>query len=277
VRVIPWWQELPVPDDRTKAALLQNVLATPASTFDPTLPAMFLEEWLWLTLAPVVEVVYPQFVNWDVNFCLDPRSTTVDLGSQLCATGTVRLSDDRNARIVFLVADGARNLAGGPPHWRPTRVSLRDVYIERVEDSKGIDSLDVPALGALRQLLDTPFEQWPTVKFETTITWNPPNPLPGDNVRFNISVRNTGKRSAERVWITIVITPCCADAEVRQEWFPHIPAGQSAGVAGAILLPEGKAIAIVRVRPFQRDKIMRESDPEKESTGALVGSPSHPR
>ena len=33
------------------------VLATPASVFDPTLPAMFLEEWLWLTLVPVVEVV----------------------------------------------------------------------------------------------------------------------------------------------------------------------------------------------------------------------------
>jgi hypothetical protein len=238
---------------------------------------MFLEEWLWLTLSPVVEVVYPQFVKWDVTFCLDPRSTTLDLGSQLCATGTVRLSDDRNARIVFLVADGVRNRAGGPPYWRPTPVSLRDVYVERVKDSKGIDSLDVPALGALRQLLDTPFEKWPTVKFETTITWDPPNPAPGDKVRFNISVRNTGKRSADRAWIMIVITPCCGNAEVRQEWFPHVAAGQSVGVAGTIPLAEGKAMAIVTVRPFQRDKITRESDPEKEPTLALVGSPSHPR
>ena len=51
----------------------------------------------------------------------------------------------------------------------------------------------MPTLGALPQLLDTPFEQWPTVDFESTITWNPPNPAPGETVRFSISIRNTGQ------------------------------------------------------------------------------------
>jgi hypothetical protein len=57
-----------------------------------------------------------------------------------------------------------------------------------------VPSLDVPALAALPQLLNVPFEKWPTVNFESTITWDPPNPAPGDTVRFSISIRNAGPK-----------------------------------------------------------------------------------
>jgi hypothetical protein len=193
VRDVPWWHELEAPDGPAQASFLETVQAMPASTFDPQLPAIPLERWLWLTLAPVVEVLYPQLMDWRVSFCLDPHCEIPDLGSQLCAEGTVRLSAERNVRIVIAVAEGVRN-APGRPQFRPISPSLRDVYIERLKESRHIDSLDVPALAALPQLLNVPFEKWPTVNFESTITWDPPNPAPGDTVRFSISIRNAGPK-----------------------------------------------------------------------------------
>jgi hypothetical protein len=152
---VPWWHELQLPDGPTEASLLENVQATPASVFDPTLPAISLERWLWLTLAPVVEVLYPHLVDWRVRPCLDPRSEIPDVGSQLCAEAIVRLSAERNFRLVIAIAEGVRN-APGRPQFLPTSPSLRDVYIERLKESRRLDSLDVPALGALPQWLNVP-------------------------------------------------------------------------------------------------------------------------
>jgi hypothetical protein len=42
-------------------------------------------------------------------------------------------------------------------------------------------------------------------------------------------------------------------------------------------LPEGKAMAVVSVSPWQRYKVMRESDPNKEPNVAGVGYPPVPR
>jgi hypothetical protein len=268
-----WWHALQAPQGPTRTALLESVQATSASVFDPKLPAIPLEKWLSLTLGPFVEVVYAELVVWQVRLCLDPLAQLMDSGSQLCVRATVALSEDRNVQLVFLVADSARGAAGGPPEWRPTGPSLRDVYIERLRNSRPFDSLDVPALGALSQLLNTPFEQWPMVDFETTVTWDPQNPAPGDIVRFSISVRNTSKRSVERVQVEIVIGSCCANATVRQQWFTPIAAGQSVRVDGKIPLPEGRALGFVTATPFQRDKIVRESDPGKPSTDFAVGMP----
>jgi hypothetical protein len=271
-RDLPWWHELQMPNGPTQTSLLQRVRATPASQFDPQLPASALDAWLRLTLAPVVEDLPLQLVNWRVTMCLDPRSAIADLGSQLCAAGTVRLSADRNVQIVILIAEGVPSATSdGAPQWVATGPFLRDLYIERVKDSRPIDSLDVPALGALSQLLNTPFEQWPTVDLETTIDWDPPAPLPGETVRFTISVRNTSNTSAVRAWITTVITPCCADAEVRHEWFPYVAAGQSVRAEVAMPLPAGWAMALVSVRPLQRDKVVRELRAGAQPAVALIG------
>jgi hypothetical protein len=277
VRNVPWWHELQGPDGPTQTFLLQTVQAMPASAFDPKLPAISLDTWLWNTLAPFIEVPRPQLVEWRVSFCLDPFSEIPGPGPELCAEGTAQLSAEKTVQIVILVADAVRSPVTGRPDWRPTPPSLRDVYVERLNGTRRIDSLDVPALGALRELLSAPFEQWPTVEFESTIDWDPPNPAPGDTVRFSISVRNTGKRSAHRAWIKTLISPCCANAEARHEWFPRVAAGQSVRVEVAVPLPEGRALAVVSVRPWQGYKMMRESDPNKEATVAPVGYPARPR
>jgi hypothetical protein len=44
-------------------------------------------------------------------------------------------------------------------------------------------------------------------------------------------------------------------------------------IDGAVLLPEGRAIATVSVKPLQRDKVVRESDSDKRPTVAFVGYP----
>jgi hypothetical protein len=269
---LPWWSEIVQLDGPSQTSLFAKVQATPASEFDASLPAISLESWLSSTLSPVVEVVYPKLVDWSPTICLDRRSATPRAGPELCVEGTVRLSADRNVQLVIVMAEAARSATTGRPEWRMTRPSLRDVYIERLEGSTRFDSLDVPSLGALPQMLDTPFAQWPMVDFETTVTWDPPNPAPGDNVRFSISVRNTGRRSLDRAQVDIAITPCCANAAVRRQWFPRIAAGQSVSVGGTIYLPEGKAMGAVTVQPWQGHyKRVRDLDPDRQSAWVNVG------
>jgi hypothetical protein len=270
---------LPLPDESTQTLLIQNVQRTPASAFDPTLPPIPLDVWLWVTFAPVVEFVPErvrrdqQLAEWRVFFCPDTTSAIPHASSpELCVVGTVALSKEKNAKIAIAVADAVRGATTGNLRWRRKQPLLRDVYIERMKDS-----LDVPTLGALLQLLDTPFEQWPTVDFESTITWDPPNPAPGDTVRFSISVRNTGQRSVDRAWINILISPCCANTEIRHEWFPRIPAGQSVRVDVAIPLPEGRALTVVSVKPFEGYKRVRQSNGDKPPTVVPVGYPPRPR
>jgi hypothetical protein len=130
-----------LPDGPTWIALLENALTTAASQYDPKLPAISLEQWLWSTLAPVVEVPYQRLVEWNMLPCFDPRSETGDLhDANLCARGTVKPSSDRNIQILITVAEADRSITTGLVPFRPTRASLRDIYIERVNGVT--DSLD---------------------------------------------------------------------------------------------------------------------------------------
>ena len=191
-----WWSAVPYPTQKAQATWLQYVQGMAASSFDPKLPPIPLDAWLFVALAPRVEVLRSRLVEWRVDFCgpyahgANPSVVTA-AGPELCAKGTVQVSAERNIQIVILVAEAVP----GALVWRPTPPSLREVYIERVKERfTRLDSLDVPELSGLTDLLQTPFEQWPTVDFESQITWDPPKPLPGDTVRVSISVRNTGKR-----------------------------------------------------------------------------------
>ena len=279
----PWWYGLPLPDEPTGTLLIQNVQRTPASAFDPQLPPIPFDAWLWVTLAPLVEFLPErvrrdqQLAEWRVRYCPDITSAIPHASSpELCVNGTVVLSAEKQVKIVIAVADGVRGVTTGSLRWRRKQPSLREVYIERLTGR--IDSLDVPTLGALPQLLDTPFEQWPTVDFESTITWDPPNPAPGETVRFSISVRNTGQRSVDRAWIDILIGRCCDSAgEVRHEWFPRIAAGQSVRVDVAVPLPDGMALTMVSVRPFEGHKRIRQSNGDKPPTVVPLGYPPCPR
>jgi hypothetical protein len=261
-----------LPDGPTWTVLLENALTTAASQYDPKLPAISLEQWLWSTLAPVAEVPYRRLVDWRMLPCSDPHSETGDMFANLCAMGTVKLSPDRNIQILITVAEADRSITTGVVPLRPTRPSLRDIYIERVNGVA--DSLDVPTLSDLMQQLTTPFERWPTVDFETTTTWTPPHPAPGDTVRFSIAVRNTSKRTADRAAIDILISPCCSNAsEVRHESLQYLKAGQTAYIEAAIPLPEGMAMVAVSVKPRPGHKTVRESDPYKKPSVTPVGYP----
>ena len=269
---VPSGRIVELPDGPTWTALLENALTTSASQYDPKLPAISLEQWLWSTLAPVVEVPYRRLVDWRMLPCSDPRSETGDVFSNLCAMGTVKLSTDRNIQIVITVAEADRSITTGLVPLRPTRPSLRDVYIERVNGVA--DSFDVPTLSDLLPQLTTPFEQWPTVDFETTTTWTPPNPAPGDTVRFSIAVRNTSKRTADRAAIGILISRCCSKAkDVRHESLQYLGAGQVVRIEVAIPLPGGKAMVMVSVKPGPSYKVVRQSDRNKYAAQTPVGYP----
>jgi hypothetical protein len=184
----PWWRKLQVPDSHIRSTLLQNVLATPVSTFDGRLPPIRLDDWLFATLAPRVEVLRTPLVDWDVTFCHayadgpNPSIVTAS-GPELCAKGSIRVSAERNIHLVILVANAVR----GARAWHPTPPAMRDVYIERMKELSPTDSFDVSDLGGLPDLLQVPFDQWPKVRFKTEIVWDPPKPLPGDTVRFSIT------------------------------------------------------------------------------------------
>jgi hypothetical protein len=235
--------------------------------------------WLLSTFAPVVEPVRPPRVEWRVSFCADTISEIPHASSpELCVEGTVALSAEKNVKMAIAVADAVRGSTTGRLRWRPKLPSVKEVYLERLKDSVRIDSLDVPTLGALPQLLDAPFEEWPTVDFESTITWDPQKPVPGQKTRFSISIRNTGKRSVDRACIEVLISPCCATAgEVRHESCPRIAAGWSARAEIAVPLPEGRALAFVSVKPFEGYKRVRQSNGDKPPTVVPVGYPPLPR
>jgi|SRR3954468_963741 hypothetical protein len=275
-----WWGETPGPPAAMQAALIHTVQTTPANALDPSLPPIALDEWLWVTLSPVVEHLPARLVDWQLGFCLDRRSALPGPAPELCAHGTVALSADRHLRIEIAIAEAVPPRSAGRASWRQEAPSLRDVYIERLDGATRVDSLDVPSLsqGTLRQLRMLPFDQWPTAAFESTIAWDPPDPGPGGgDVKFSISVRNTGTRSVDRAWISILISPCCSGTEVRREWFPRIAAGESVRLEAAVRLPEGQALAMLSVRPWQGDKIVRESNPGGKATVASVGAPPRTR
>ena len=247
----PWWSRLQVPNARVLAVLLDRVQHTPASAFDPGLPQVPLESWLFDALAWRAEVVRARFVDWSVSFCggyaegENPSIVTAS-GPELCAEGTVQFSGERSIHLVVKVADAVRDELT----WRPIVPSLREIYIERMNGLSRIDSLDVPKIGDLPDMLQLPFDQWPQIDFDTTITWDPPKPLPGQSVRFSVLVRNTGKRSADRAWITLKIGPCCDNhLEVNRDWFPKIAPGGSARVDWEVPLPQGRGFVIVSVKP----------------------------
>jgi hypothetical protein len=275
----PSWSELPLPDEPTQTFFIQNVQHTLASAFDPKLPATSFDTWLLSAFAPVVEPVRPPRAEWRVVFCVDTTSAIPHASSpELCVEETVELSAEKRAKIAIAVADAVRGATTGRLRWRPKQPSVKEVYLERLKDSVRIDSLDVPTLGALPRLLDAPFEEWPGVDFESTITWDPPKPVPGEKTRFSISIRNTGKRSVDRACIEVLISPCCANAgEVRHESCPPIAAGWSVRAEIAVPLPEGRALASVSVRPWQGHKMVRQSSADKPPTVVPVGYPPRPR
>ena len=264
-----------LPDLPTWTVLLRNALATAASHYDAALPSMPLEAWIEATLAPVVAVPFRQLVDWRMLPCSEPRSDIRPALMQLCADGIVHLSVDRDAHILIRVATADPTVVAEWVPVRPVPPSLRDVYIERINAGPK-DSLDVPTLHELPRRLTTPFEQWPELDLATTTTWTPLMPAPGDTVHFSIAVRNASARAADPAAITILISPCCAQAQsIRHETLQYLAPGEAMRFETEVFLPEGRAMVAVSVRPGPSHKVMRQAARSIPLAETPVGVPAY--
>lgn len=268
---LSWKRGLQVPNDRTQALLLQAAQATPVSTFDSTLPPVPIADWLFLALAPHVQVERPQSSFWSVTFCDDLRAAAPGPGPELCAEATYHVTADRDLRLHIVVATAVRNLPTGRVAWQPVAPSLRDVYFERADEAPPRDSLDVPTLSKITDLVNVPTIDWPGADFTSAVSWEPVRPAPGETVRFHIRVRNTGRRSVDRALVDILIAPCCDNVEWRRTWFPHLAVDEEAGLDWDVPLPQGMATAVVSVRVAPQGRPVRDANPNREATVVQVG------
>jgi len=97
-------------------------------------------------------------------------------------------------------------------------------------------------------------------------------------VHVSVFVGNVGRRSLDRAAVSVLVSPCCANAsEVRREWFPPIPAGKWVRLDLVVSLPNGAGMAAVSARPGPSIKAAHESQPQNNETIVLIGDPSRPR
>jgi hypothetical protein len=270
----PWWTHaLSYPAGEDAAALLRVAVATPASTLDPDLPAIPLDAWLFLTIAPRIAAMRSQLVDWTLTACDDVRRAVPAPGPESCAEGEIALSPDRAVHILIAIADLVMNRQTGQAGWRTKAPVLRDVYIKRIAEQGSGDSLDVPKLGELPSFLDVPFAQWPAADFQTDITWTPQHPVPGDTVRVHFLVRNSGRRYVSRADVQMTVAGCCGGKAVRRDWYPHLAPGESATFDLSVRLREGTASALLVVKPLSAFKPVRDANPNRVPTLRVIGVP----
>jgi len=270
----------------------------PVSDLDPRLPGTPLEQWLFERFGLRMAANRTAIADWSLGFCEERASAIPGAGPDLCVEVSVPLLTELGApqgggppillgqRVIKLsiaVANGVY-VSSGRTGWTLIPAQLRRIYIDRVEDVRHIDSLDVKSLVELDGQLALPFDEWPAVDFKSAIAWAPEKPLPGNTVTFKITVENTGKRDAERASVHFLLgiwLPCCGESvkEIRREWFPHIPAGSSASFEISALLPRGDAIAHVAVSTGPGMARTRESNPDDNDTTVVIsadGTPTDP-
>jgi len=261
------------PGPVVQAAVLQSVQTTLASALDPVLPTIAFEHWLFVTLAHLVEVPRTRFADWMVTFCDDRRSNVPGPATELCVEAVVPLTAEKQVHVI--VAGGhLAAVAESTLRWRLQPPELRDVYVERMEGPKAIDSLDVAALGDLADSLRTPFNQWPTTDLAVAIAAKPTTPAPGQLVRFTVTVRNVGQRAIDRAWASVMIGGSGTGGDdIYRDWFPHLAAGESGSFDIVVPVPTGHAIAAATVKPADGHKVVRESNPENNDAMVVVGGP----
>jgi hypothetical protein len=264
------------PGPVVQAAVLDTVQRSLASALDPSLPTIAFEHWLFVTLAHLVEVPRARFADWSVAFCDDRRSNVPGPATELCVEATVPLTAEKHVRVI--VAAGA--LASRPEgtlRWQLQPPELRDVYIERMDGVRAIDSFDVGALGDLAESVRVPFGRWPTTDLTVSISATPLRPAPGQLVRFTVTVKNAGKRAVNRAWASVMIGGSGTGADdIHRDWFPHLAAGESGSFDVVVPVPTGHTIAAVTVRPAHGYKAVRETNPNNNEAVVVVGDPERP-
>jgi hypothetical protein len=270
----------PQPDMPTAAmwnAAIARVRTMPASSLDPALPPITVDDWLFATLGGLTEIPRERLADWRWSGCDDWERSRPGFGRVMCVEAVVPIDAQKAVHVEF--ATGVwTDEPGRRPGWRLIAPSLRDVYIDRLDGLTRVDSLDAPVTD-LAAALKVPFDRWPESDLYTEITWTPRTPAPGQTVTFTIEAGNKGRRNVERASLRLMIAPCCENGrEVHAEWFPHFAAGQSARFTMDVVLSEGLATALASISPFHSVKVVRESNQTNNRTEVAIGNyPKPPR
>jgi hypothetical protein len=255
-----------LPDSRMLDIMRQRVHTVMASVLDPGLPPIAFDEWLFSELAPVF---------WYAQLCEPSRVPISEGGAELCMNVTTPVIDGRSAHIVIAAGKGVVG-SDNQTRWRSTRPAVRDVYVERATQKipGGLleipgDSLDVPSLRDLANMMSVPVDQWPTADLVATIS---AIEAPAGSVRFTIDVTNRGTRPVMQVSVRVRVSGDGVD--ILRDWFPDVKAGQVTRLEFNAPIPPGPATAVVEVKPAARSKTIRESSPRRDPAFTIRGDAS---
>jgi hypothetical protein len=241
---------------------IERVKNTLASTLEAGLPAIPFDLWLLETLrVHSSRAGDDSFAAWSLTLCDERASAAPRAGPDWCVEARVPVSEGRIVKIMVRVTSWAS--VSGLPEWRVIQPVVHDIFIEREEDLRTLDSLDVTALRQIQDRLRLPFGEWPIVNLTNAVAWFPHQPRPGEVVRFTFSVTNIGGRDADRAEVTIYIAVPLDNndlndlKEIRRSWFPRIPAGKSVSLDISVKLGRGDATIVVQSGPKEGFKRMR--------------------
>jgi hypothetical protein len=251
---------------------IERVKAVRASVLDSTLKPVRFETWLMAGLqqhrAPLR--AGESFAFWELSICDNLSGAFPIVSPDMCVEVSIPLVEDRQLHVKVLVAEETPQ--DPTQRWRDIVPRVHDIYIERVTDSRSIDSLDVRSLSSITQYLGLPFDKWPAVDLRTSVRSTPTNPSPGQDVRFIVAVANAGGRDAERAHVTIYISMPLNNtdlSEIRREWFPSIRAGQSVELDIPTRLGRGDAVVMVQAAAHG-SKHVREVNTKDNDTVAEI-------
>ncbi len=261
------------PNLRTQASVTRNVRGMPASGLDPALPPVPLDHWLLTTVAAHLAVARASFADWGTTMCDDRESEIPGPGPLLCVDIEIPIDLERTAHVIVATGEFVWS-SPGRARWEERPAYLYDVYVAAHGGGQPDNTLAVPSLGELDASLRVPRKDWPPSDLQTTISWSPETPQPGDIVKITIEVSNKGKRSVDRVHVNILVGPCCPNEEIRRDWFPRIAAGEAARLTASVRFPDGFGMVVATARPAQSPKrVVDKDEATKQPTVVMIGRP----
>ena len=69
----------------------------------------------------------------------------------------------------------------------------------------------------------------------------------------------------------MAVAPCCDEAALLRDWFPHLAPGETATLNVSVRLRDGTATALLVVKPSSVFKPVRDANPDRVPTFRLIG------
>ena len=130
--------------EEAEAEFVQRVKDTPASTLEAGLPQLAFEAWLFLTLRDEARGGDHPFSYWSLSLCEERASAIPRAGPDWCVEASVPAAESKVVKILVRVT--SPEIVNGLPQWRAIVPVVHDIYIDREQDTRTLDSLDVVAL-----------------------------------------------------------------------------------------------------------------------------------